>query len=202
MLHTILGDVYYFARQYEKAVLSYRMSIELDPRFASAHTDLARSLEALGRFDEARAAYETGRRLSGGIAGPSFGLAHLEAAAGNVTEARRILDELTTARAQRVVSAWGSARCTRALATSTRRIAGWRLPCRRRRRVSLLRCILDWIRFDRTRATGHSSAAWVSTMATCRIASRASFVLHDALDQPIASCGDHQHGPRGSKSKT
>ena len=107
MLHTILGDVYYFARQYEKAVLSYRMAIELDPRFASAHTDLARALEALGRFDEARAAYETGRRLSGGIAGPSFGLAHLEAAAGNVAEARRILDELTTARAQRVVSAWG-----------------------------------------------------------------------------------------------
>jgi hypothetical protein len=76
MLHTILADVYYFARQYEKAVLSYRMAIELDPRFASAHTDLARALEALGRFDEARAAYETGRRLSGGIAGPSFGLAH------------------------------------------------------------------------------------------------------------------------------
>ena len=83
------------------------MSIELDPRFASAHTDLARALEALGRFDEARAAYEAGQRLAGGIAGPSFGLAHLEAAAGNVQEARRILDELTTARAQRVVSAWG-----------------------------------------------------------------------------------------------
>ena len=65
MLHTVLGDAYYFARQYEKAVLSYRMSIELDPRFDGAHTDLARSLEALGRFDEARAAYETGRRLVG-----------------------------------------------------------------------------------------------------------------------------------------
>jgi hypothetical protein len=30
-----------------------------------------RALEALGRLDEARVAYETGRRLSGGIAGPS-----------------------------------------------------------------------------------------------------------------------------------
>jgi hypothetical protein len=45
--------------------------------------------------------------LSGGIAGPTFGLAHHEAAAGTVAEARRILDELTTARAHRVVSAWG-----------------------------------------------------------------------------------------------
>jgi serine/threonine protein kinase/tetratricopeptide (TPR) repeat protein len=107
MLHTILGDAYYFARQYEKALLSYRMAIELDPRFASAHTDLARALEALGRFDEARAACERGQRLSGGIAGPSFALAHLEAAAGNIAEARRILAELTAARTERIVSAWG-----------------------------------------------------------------------------------------------
>jgi Flp pilus assembly protein TadD len=85
------------------------MSLELDPRFDGTHTGLARSLEALGRFDEARAQYEEGRRLSGGIAGPSFGLAHLEAARGNEQEARRILAELTEARATRVVSAWGIA---------------------------------------------------------------------------------------------
>ena len=40
---------------------------------------LKRALEALGRFDEARAAYETGRRLSGDIAGLLFGNGHLEA---------------------------------------------------------------------------------------------------------------------------
>ena len=85
------------------------MAIELDPRFDGAHTDLARSLEALARFDEAREAYETGRRLAGGIAGPTFGLAHLEAAAGNTAEARRILAEFTAARGSRVVSAWGIA---------------------------------------------------------------------------------------------
>lgn len=107
IIHTGLGDVYYFARQYERAVLSYRMAIDLDPRFDGAHTDMARALEALGRFDEARAAYENGQRLAGGVAGPTFGLAHLEAAAGNEAEARRILGELTQARSTRVVSAWG-----------------------------------------------------------------------------------------------
>jgi serine/threonine protein kinase/tetratricopeptide (TPR) repeat protein len=107
LIRTTVGDAYYFAREYEKSVFHYRMSIELDPRFDGAHTDMARSLEALGRFDEARAEYEEGRRLSGGIAGPSFGLAHLEAAAGNEAEARRILAELTAARATRVISAWG-----------------------------------------------------------------------------------------------
>ncbi len=109
LIRTGAGDAHYFAREYEKSVVHYRMALELDPRFDGAHTDLARSLEALGLFDEARAEYEEGRRLSGGVAGPSFGLAHLEAASGNRPEARRLLAELTEARSRRVVSAWGIA---------------------------------------------------------------------------------------------
>ena len=109
MIRTVLGDALYFAREYQKSVFHYRMAIELDPRFDGAHSDLARSLEALGRFDEARAEYEEGRRLGGGIAGPSFGLAHVAAASGHEAEARGILAELTAARASRVVSAWGIA---------------------------------------------------------------------------------------------
>jgi TolB-like protein/Flp pilus assembly protein TadD len=108
-IRTGAGDAHYYAREYEKSVVHYRMALELDPRFDGAHTDLARSLEALGQFDEARAEYEEGRRLSGGVAGPSFGLAHLEVASGNPTEARRILAELIEARSRRVVSAWGIA---------------------------------------------------------------------------------------------
>ena len=108
-IRTGAGDAHYFAREYEKSVLHYRMALELDPRFDGAHTDLARALEALGLFDEARAEYEEGRRLSGGVAGPSFGLAHLEAASGNEAEARRMLAELIDARSRRVVSAWGIA---------------------------------------------------------------------------------------------
>ena len=107
LMRTAPGDSHYFAREYEKSVFHYRMAIELDARFDGAHTDLARSLEALGRFDEARAAYGEGLRLSGGIAHSSLGLAHLAAAEGNEAEARRILGELTAARSTRVVSAWG-----------------------------------------------------------------------------------------------
>ncbi|MEZ4413168.1 MAG: protein kinase [Gemmatimonadales bacterium] len=107
IIRTGVGDALYYGRQYQKSVFHYRMAIELDPRFDGAHTDLARALEALGHFEEARAAYEEGRRLAGGIAGPSFGLAHLAAAAGDEAGARRILAELTAARGSRVVSAWG-----------------------------------------------------------------------------------------------
>ena len=109
MIHTTVGDAYYYAREYEKSVLYYTMAIEIDPRFDGAHTDLARSLEALGRFDAAEAQYEEGRRLSGGVAGPSFGLATLAISRGNPEAARRILDGLTAAREHRVVSAWGIA---------------------------------------------------------------------------------------------
>ena len=104
-----VGDVYYFAREYEKSVLQYRISLEIDARFDGSHTDLARALEALGRFDEARAEVNEARRLSGGMATPSFALAHLEAAAGNEAEARRILTELIESRSTRVVTAWGIA---------------------------------------------------------------------------------------------
>lgn len=109
MIHTSVGDAYYYAREYERSLVYYRKAIELDPRFDGAHTDLARSLEALGRFDESRREYEEGRRLSGGVAGPSFGLGHLEASSGNEAAARRILNDLTEARSRRVVSAWGIA---------------------------------------------------------------------------------------------
>lgn len=109
MIHTAVGDAYYYAREREKSVVYYRMAIEIDPRFDGAHTDLARSLETLGRFDEARSEYGEGLRLSGGVAGPSFGLAHLEASMGHEDEARRMLAELIAARSHRVVSAWGIA---------------------------------------------------------------------------------------------
>ena len=109
MIHTCVGDAYYYAREYERSLVYYRKAVELDPRFDGAHTDLARSLEALGRFDEARREYEEGRRMSGGVAGPSFGLGHLEASSGNEAAARRILQELIDARSHRVVSAWGIA---------------------------------------------------------------------------------------------
>ena len=107
LIHTVLGDAYYFARQYEKAgtdvshVDRARTALRRRPHRPRA---LARSARPLRR--SARGVRK-GRTLAGGVAGPSFGLAHLEAAAGNVGEARRILADLTAARSTRVVSAWG-----------------------------------------------------------------------------------------------
>ncbi len=109
MIYVGAGDAHYFARNYEKSVVHYQLAIGLDPRFDGAHTGLARSLEALGRFDEARAELVKAREMASGVAGPDFGFAHLEASMGNEKEARRILEDLKASRSTRIVSAWGIA---------------------------------------------------------------------------------------------
>lgn len=110
LIHSGVGDAYYFAREFEKSVLSYKIARELDPRFDVVHNDLTRALEALGRLDEARAACEEGRKAAGKTTVNSlFGIAHIELAAGNGPEARRLLEELKALRSTGVVSAWGIA---------------------------------------------------------------------------------------------
>ena len=105
-----VADTYYFWRQYEKSVIAFKLALETDARFDASYLDLARSYEALGRFDEARDAIVEGRRLAGPLASsPRYALAHLEAASGNEAAARKILNELIDARESRVVSAWGIA---------------------------------------------------------------------------------------------
>lgn len=42
IIHTCVGDSYYYAREYERSLPYYRKAVELDPRFDGAHTDLAR----------------------------------------------------------------------------------------------------------------------------------------------------------------
>ncbi len=109
IIQTCIGDAYYYSRQYEASLVYYGRAVELDPRFDGAHTDRARSLEAVGRFAEAHQELEQARHLAGGVAGPMFGLAHLAASMGEVAEARSRLQELINARASRVISAWGIA---------------------------------------------------------------------------------------------
>jgi tetratricopeptide (TPR) repeat protein len=105
-----VGDTYYFMRQYEKSVIAFKLALEADARFDASHLDLARSYEALGMFDEARAAIVEGEHLAGPSASsPKYARAHLEVASGNEKGARKILNQLIDARESRVVSAWGIA---------------------------------------------------------------------------------------------
>jgi len=110
IIHTAVGDVYFYARRYAEAIVYYRKGLEMDPDFLAGHSDLARALEFSGHADEAIAEYETAIRLAGtSDVDPSIGLANAYAVAGRREESLAVLDELQRWRAQRYVSPWGLA---------------------------------------------------------------------------------------------
>ncbi|MBV8450660.1 MAG: protein kinase, partial [Deltaproteobacteria bacterium] len=49
LTYTVVGDTLFYARRFESSLTPYRKCLELDPTFGAGHTDLARSLEQLGR---------------------------------------------------------------------------------------------------------------------------------------------------------
>jgi tetratricopeptide (TPR) repeat protein len=110
IIHTAVGDVFFFARHYDEAIAYYKKTIELDAQFLPGHTDLARAYELAGRFDEAITEYRTAEALAPkGPPDPSSGLAHVFAKVGRHGEAREILTELLEMRKTRYVSAYGIA---------------------------------------------------------------------------------------------
>jgi TolB-like protein/DNA-binding winged helix-turn-helix (wHTH) protein/Flp pilus assembly protein TadD len=59
------GAIYYFARQYDRAIARFRGVLDLDPSFSRAHLILNAYVEQ-GRFQEALAALDEWRRLDDG----------------------------------------------------------------------------------------------------------------------------------------
>ena len=110
LIHTAVGDAYYYAREYEKLgrLLPEWRSSSIRASTARTPTSRARSRRSAASTRRAR----NTRKAAGWRAawpGRRSGLAHLEASSGNEAEARRILEELIAARSHRVVSAWGIA---------------------------------------------------------------------------------------------
>lgn len=95
ILHTSVGDAYFYARRYEEAISFYRKCIEFDPAFIPGHTDLARALEITGRYGEALEEFDVAHKLgTGSLSDPSAGLACVYASMGRRSDALRIVDQL------------------------------------------------------------------------------------------------------------
>jgi len=106
---TVVGDTLFYARRFDRSVAAYRKCLELDPTFGAAHTDLARSLEQLGRADEAIEEFVRGTAGPDGVPRPSSGLAILYARAGRMEEARATLEKVKALAQKEFVSPYGIA---------------------------------------------------------------------------------------------
>jgi DNA-binding winged helix-turn-helix (wHTH) protein/tetratricopeptide (TPR) repeat protein len=95
MTNTELGRVYYWSRQYDKAIVNYRHAIELDPYFARAHTRLGMAYAAQKDYADAIHEFQEASKLSSpdpyidGLTG------YAEAMSGDTKGARQILVSLT-----------------------------------------------------------------------------------------------------------
>ncbi len=107
--YTVVGDTLFFARRFDRSVAAYRKCLELDPSFGAAHTDLARSLEQLGRADEAVEEFVRGTAGTDGVPRPSSGLAILYARGGRMNEAHATLEAVQALAQKEFVSPYGIA---------------------------------------------------------------------------------------------
>jgi DNA-binding winged helix-turn-helix (wHTH) protein/tetratricopeptide (TPR) repeat protein len=99
-----VGWLLFFARQHERAVDQLLRTIEMDPNFALAHWLLGLNYEQQGRFDEARAQFETASALSQEMPFALASLAHVLAQSDR-RAAAAILETLIRLSERRYISA-------------------------------------------------------------------------------------------------
>jgi len=94
IINANLGDTYFYARRYDKAVAQHRETLGLAPDFGPAHLYLGAALERAGHFQEALAEIGRARSLVGDSAYGLAALGFTAARAGDPGRARAALREL------------------------------------------------------------------------------------------------------------
>ena len=106
IINTAVGNIYYYAGQYENAIEQCLKTVEMDQKFAPAHTILRQAYEKKGLSNEAFAEYQKERALLGETASVKARLGHVHASAGKRAEALKVVNELIARRQQQIVSAY------------------------------------------------------------------------------------------------
>jgi serine/threonine-protein kinase len=93
-IKTQIGYVYYFLRDFERAVAQFRSVLAVDPHFAFGHYALGDVHAQQGRYPEAIQSLEESIRLGGTSVNHLAILAHVHGLAGRTDEARSLLLEI------------------------------------------------------------------------------------------------------------
>jgi len=104
IISSLMGRVFYQARQYDRAVSELGKSLELGPDFAQAHLYLGWAYEQQGKYEDAIAELQKGLTLSGGESEMAGALGHAYAMAGKRGEAAKALAELKERSTQHYVA--------------------------------------------------------------------------------------------------
>ena len=94
IINAHLGDVLYYARQYDQSIEQNRKVIEMDSSFAVARMDLGRAYGQIGMYEEAIAELKHAANFFGDSLEGSWWTGLFYAAWGKTDEARAVLSEL------------------------------------------------------------------------------------------------------------
>jgi TolB-like protein/DNA-binding winged helix-turn-helix (wHTH) protein len=94
------GAIYYFARQYDRAIERFRTVLQMDPDFTRAHLIIAAYVEK-GQFKEALADVEAWRRRAGDVPWILEWEVYVHGRAGNFRHAQSAMQELREATSTR-----------------------------------------------------------------------------------------------------
>jgi TolB-like protein/Tfp pilus assembly protein PilF len=104
-----VGTIYYYARQYDRAIEQYKRALDLDADFSRSHLYLGIAYDAIGRHDDAVDELRVALAQSGGSGVIVGMLGHALGASGRHADARALLDELTAREATHYVPAFNRA---------------------------------------------------------------------------------------------
>jgi tetratricopeptide (TPR) repeat protein len=121
IINADVGEVYSWARRYDEAIVQFRKTIEMDPRFYYAHWNLGIAWQSKGQLNEAIAEYRKALELNDdpyvlGLLGQAY------ARTGQREEAQRILARLSEEAKSRYVHAYSFALMYLALGDKERAI--------------------------------------------------------------------------------
>ena len=108
IIHTEVGMIYIYARQYDKAIEPLQKTIEMDQTFYFAHLNLAVAYHMKGAVQEALEEYQIAYKLNDDPTVLGF-LGHFQATSGKRNEALKTLSQMTEISQHRYVPAYSLA---------------------------------------------------------------------------------------------
>jgi len=96
IINRTVGNVFFWAREYDQALEQFKKTIEIDANFPPAHGDLAMVYAIKSRYEEAIVEMNKAIALNGRLPQYVAALGYIHAISGRKAEAQTTLDELTT----------------------------------------------------------------------------------------------------------